>query len=325
MDNSTVITSWWDFGYVFEIAADRQVTFDGGSQSGERAFWLGQAMTTDNLELSAGIFRMLDTTGTKAGDLLTNYTGDNGTSSKILIDILPRTADDATKTLISTYHLNSDQAAKVVNYTHPENPRPVIFVASSDMLQKAGWWSYFGAWNFTDQNSTNYNYYVPSKQLTVEPGSSGKLPIVNQSGMQVNVVVNRGTGNNSTTAYTEALSTYNNSQIYINDTPYNPLNISNMIVIEDGYLVKNESLGLKDANYTLFLMGEGDVYTPILIDNKLNNSMFTQLYLLGGSNQDVFTMVHMENGVSLWKVNFENTAAGGSTNSTAPNNNTTST
>ncbi|WP_407376386.1 STT3 domain-containing protein, partial [Methanobrevibacter sp.] len=62
--NDTVITSWWDFGYLFEIAADRQVTFDGGSQSGDRAFWLGQAMTTDNLELSAGIFRMLDSTGT---------------------------------------------------------------------------------------------------------------------------------------------------------------------------------------------------------------------------------------------------------------------
>ena len=317
--NDTVITSWWDFGYVFEIAADRQVTFDGGSQSGERAFWLGQAMTTDNLELSAGIFRMLDTSGTKAGDLLANYTGDNGLSSEILIDILPKTADNATKTLVDTYHLTNEQAAKVVNYTHPENPRPVIFVASADMLQKAGWWSYFGAWNFTSQNSTNYNYYVPSQQLTVEPGSSGKLSVVNQSGMQVNVVVNRGTGNNSTTAYTEALSTYNNSQIYINDTPYNPLNISNIILIEDGYLVKNESLGLDDANYTLFLMGEGNTYTPILIDNKLNNSMFTQLYLLGGSNQDIFTMVHMENGVSLWKINFENTAAGGSTNSTVAN------
>ena len=34
----TVLTSWWDFGYLFEVAADRQVTFDGGSQSGERAF-----------------------------------------------------------------------------------------------------------------------------------------------------------------------------------------------------------------------------------------------------------------------------------------------
>uniref|UniRef100_UPI00386E4D0E STT3 domain-containing protein n=1 Tax=Methanobrevibacter sp. TaxID=66852 RepID=UPI00386E4D0E len=39
-ENDTVITSWWDFGYLFEVAADRQVTFDGGSQSGERAFWL---------------------------------------------------------------------------------------------------------------------------------------------------------------------------------------------------------------------------------------------------------------------------------------------
>ena len=95
------------------------------------------------------------------------------------------------------------------------------------------------------------------------------------------------------------------------------MNISNIMVIEDGYLVKNESVGdVKDANYTLFLMGEKNVYTPILIDNKLSNSMFTQLYLLGGANQNVFTMVHMENGVSLWKVNFNNTVAGGGSAST---------
>ena len=59
--DNTVVASWWDFGYLFEIAADRQVVFDGGSQTGNsRAFWLGQAMTTDNMELSAGIFRMLE-------------------------------------------------------------------------------------------------------------------------------------------------------------------------------------------------------------------------------------------------------------------------
>ena len=192
------------------------------------------------------------------------------------------------------------------------------------MLQKAGWWSYFGAWNFTNQSSQNYNYYVPSQQVTVEPGSTGKLPLIDDSGLIVNAVIQRGTGNNSTTAYTEALSSYNNSEIIINGTPYNPLNISNIMVIEDGYLVKNESVGnVKDANYTLFLMGEGNVYTPILIDNKLSNSMFTQLYLLGGANQDVYTMVHMENGVSLWQVNFENTVAGGSSG-TSTNNQTTS-
>ena len=315
--NNTVITSWWDFGYLFEIAADRQVTFDGGSQSGDRAFWLGQAMTTSDLEYSAGIFRMLDTSGTKPQEALYNYTGDYGKTTDILKEILPMTAENATSTLVNTYHLTNEQAAEVVNGTHPANPRPVIFVASSDMLQKAGWWSYFGDWNFANQSSQNYNYYVPTQQVTVEPGTTGKLALLNQSGLLVNAVIQRGEGNNSTTAYTEAINTYNNSGIFINGTPYNPLNISNIMVIEDGYLVKNESVGdVKNANYTLFLMGEKNVYTPILIDNKLANSMFTQLYLLGGANQNVYEMVHMENGVSLWKINFNNTVAGGGTGST---------
>ena len=318
-ENNTVITSWWDFGYLFEIAADRQVTFDGGSQSGDRAFWLGQAMTTSDLQYSAGIFRMLDSSGTKPQQDLYNVTGDYGKTTEILKEILPMTAKNASDTLVNKYHLTNEQAQEVVNGTHPANPRPVTFVASSDMLQKAGWWSYFGDWNFTNQSSKNYNYHVPNQQITVEPGTTGKLSLYNNSGLLVNAVIQRGTGNNSTTAYTEAINTYNNSAIILNGTPYNPLNISHMIVIEDGYLVKNESVGdVKDANYTLFLMGEKNKYTPILMDNKLSNSMFTQLYLLGGANQNIYEMVHMENGVSLWKINFNNTVAGGA----SPSNNT---
>ena len=230
-DNNTVITSWWDFGYLFEIAADRQVTFDGGSQSGDRAYWLGQAMTTSNLDYSAAIFRMLDSSGTKPQQDLYNVTGDYGKTTEILKEILPMDSQNAKKTLVDKYHLTDDQATKVVDGTHPANPRPVIFVASSDMLQKAGWWSYFGDWNFTNQTSQNYNYYVPTQQVTVEPGTTGKLALLNQSGLLVNAVIQRGEGNNSTTAYTEAINTYNNSGIFINGTPYNPLNISNIMVI----------------------------------------------------------------------------------------------
>ena len=316
----TVITSWWDFGYLFEIAADRQVTFDGGSQSGERAFWLGQAMTTSNLELSAGIFRMLDSSGTLADEALVNYTGDTGKATSILIDILPKTAEDAQSTLTSKYHLTAAQAKDVVQYTHPEKVRPVIFVASSDMLQKAGWWSYFGAWDFKNQSSQNYNYYVPTEQVKVGAGQTGKLALLEDQGMTINAVISRGNGNNTTTGYTEAVYTENGEQIMINDTPYNPLNISNIIVIEDGYLVKNESVGsVKNANFTLFLMGNDDNYSPILISNELANSMFTRLYLLGGSGQDIFENVHNENGVMLFNVNFDNTVAGGASGSSNSN------
>lgn len=319
---NTVITSWWDFGYLFEIASDRQVTFDGGSQAGERAFWLGKAMTTDNLQLSAGIFRMLDTTGDKAVDALYNYTGSYGRSTDILCNILPMTSSDAKHALTTTYGLTNPQADKVIQYSHPSNPRPVIFVASSDMLQKAGWWSYFGAWDFGSQNSTNYQYYVPNSQVTVNPGQTVHFPILNESGICFNIVIQRGTGNNTTTAYTEAINTQNGSQIYLNGTPYNPLNASNLIVIEDNQFVKNVSIAdaPKDANYTIFLMGEGNTYTPILMSNELANSMFTRLYLEGGFNQTVFTQVHSENGVMLWQVNFNETVAGGATNATASNN-----
>ena len=308
----TVITSWWDFGYLFEVAADRQVTFDGGSQSGERAFWLGQAMTTDNLELSAGIFRMLDSQGTLADDYLANnLTLGPGNATKILIDILPRTADDAQKVLQSKYNLTADQAKQTVKYTHPKNPRPVIFVASSDMLQKAGWWSYFGAWNFDNQTSENYNYYVPYDSAKVGPGQSGKVNLLEDQGMTVNAVIERGNANNTTDAHVESVYTDSGEPIEVNGTEYNPLKASRLILIEDGYIMKNESIkGADDGNYTLFIMGQDNEYTPILIDEKLENSMFTKLYLLGGANQNIFEPVHSENGVMLFNVNFDNTKAG---------------
>ena len=309
--NDTVITSWWDFGYLFEVAADRQVTFDGGTQSGERAFWLGQAMTTDDLELSAGIFRMLNTKGTLADDYLTNITGEPGKATSIIIDILPRTTADAQKVLTTKYNLTKDEAKQTLEYTHPKNPRPVIFVASSDMLQKAGWWSYFGAWNFDNQTSENYNYYVPYDSAKVGPGQSGKVQLLEDQGMTVNAVIEKGSGNNTTNAHVESVYTENGEPIKVNGTEYNPLKASRLILIEDGYIMKNESIkGAKDGNYTLFIMGQNNEYTPILIDKKLENSMFTKLYLLGGSGQNIFEPVHSENGVMLFNVNFDNTKAG---------------
>ena len=307
----TVITSWWDFGYLFEVAADRQVTFDGGSQTGERAFWLGQAMTTDDLELSAGIFRMLNTEGTLADQYLINITGEPGKATDILIDILPRTADDAQKVVQSKYGLTADQAKQLMEYSHPKNPRPTIFVASSDMLTKAGWWTYFGAWDFDNQTSENYNYHIPYTSVNVKPGHSEKVQLLEDQGMTVNAVIQRGTGNNTTTGQVESVYTENGEPIKVNGSDYNPLKASRLIVIENGYLMKNESIkGADDGNYTLFIMGQDDGYTPILIDKHLENSMFTKLYLMGGSGQNIFEPVHAENGVMLFNVNFNNTKAG---------------
>ena len=78
---------------------------------------------------------------------------------------MPKNAQDAKNALINTYGLTTEQANTIIPLTHPDNPRPVIFVASSDMLQKAGWWSYFGAWDFdtAEFHKTSIITCLPSK------------------------------------------------------------------------------------------------------------------------------------------------------------------
>ena len=179
------------------------------------------------------------------------------------------------------------------------------------MLSKAGWWTYFGAWNFDNQTSENFNYYVPYDSAQVKEGQSGKVQLLEDQGMTVNAVIERGTGNNTTNVHVESVYTDSGEPIKVNGSDYNPLKASRQVIIEDGYIMKNESIkGASDGNYTLFVMGQNGDYTPILIDKKLENSMFTKLYLLGGANQNIFEPVHSENGVMLFNVNFNNTKAG---------------
>ena len=319
LGNDTVVQSWWDFGYLFEIASDKQTFFDGGAQSGEGAFWTGRALSTTDLDLSKGIFTMLANSGTNATKVLNNYTGGNNSLSvDILLNTLPLSRDEAKNVMVSNYSLTEQQADSVLKYSHPTNPRDTVVVLSSDMLQKAGWWTYFGNWNFNEQNSTSLQYMVSTNVANITPNHTGSVNLLTENGIQFNAVIHRGeNGTNQTTGQVETVFENNGSKIMINDTEYNPLKASNIMVIENNYLVKNQSLSDGEGgNYTLFVLGDGDNYNVILIDNKLVDSMFTKLFLLGGNGQNAFELVKIDSGVSLWKVN-NNASSSSDTNTTS--------
>lgn len=305
--NDTVIISWWDFGYLFQIASDHPTAFDGGSQTGDRAYWVGKALTTSDVAQSKGILQMLGTTGSNASDLLCEYTGSNVTAVDALDKTLGKSKEDAKSTLMKDYNLTEKQANAVLKQSHPSNPNNVSFVLSSDMISKAGWWSYFGSWNFDTLNSTNYQYYMANDYVTINPNSQGNITVLNDSGILYNAEVKRGSKvtntsiNTSTTAQMNAVWDKNGSKIDLNGTEYNPLKASNLICIEDGYLTANTTLD-KNGNYTLYLLGSGDDYTAILMDNTLKDSVFTRLFLLGGIGQDTFELSNMQDGVSVWTI-----------------------
>lgn len=300
--NDTVIISWWDFGYLFQVASDHPTSFDGGSQSGDRAYWVGKSLTTSDYAQSKGILQMLATTGSNASELLCEYTGSNVTAVHALDETLGKSRSEAKKILVSDYNLTADQASAVLKQSHPSNPNNVSFVLSSDMIQKAGWWSYFGSWNFDTLNSTNYQYYMANDYVHIDPKSEGSITVLNDSGIEYNAIVKRGAnGTNQTTAQMTAVWANNHSKIDLNGTEYNPLKASNIIAIENSYLTVNKTLN-NDGNYTLYLLGSGDDYTAILMDNKLQDSVFTRLFLLGGIGQDTFELANMQDGVSVWTI-----------------------
>jgi dolichyl-diphosphooligosaccharide--protein glycosyltransferase len=303
--NDTVVTSWWDFGYLFEIAGERRVTFDGGSQNTPRAFWVGKAMTEDNPDLSAGIFEMLASSGDEGYYTLDNYTNDTGKSVEILEKTLPVSRDEAKTIMTGDYNLSSTQADDVLQYTHPANATPVVFVASSDLLQKAGWWSYFGTWDFKIQNSSGYQYLVSQEAVELEKinSTTAQANITNSEEQNIlfQTVLTKDLETNNTTATVKTVYENGSQVIDQNGTPYNPFTLYNRMIIDDGYVVVNETVN-ESGNFTLLIIGNNNTYNSILMSKELENSLFTRLFILGGFGQDRFELVNMEPGVSLWKI-----------------------
>lgn len=279
---NTVITSWWDFGHLFAVVADRPITFDGASQNNPRAYWVGKALFTDNEALSAGILRMLTTSGDKGYLTLENYTKNTGKSVEILDKILPVDKQSAQTIMVNDYKLSSDQAQNVLQYTHPDNPTPHVFITSSDMLGKAAWWSYFGSWNF--QNNTGQHYIYSAAQATSQ-NVTGGVKITAQNGVEVQV---NGTN-------IDAWLNYNQGN---GDQKIPPHKLT---VVANNQVIKNEIVS-SDSPISIFLIIENNSALAIVMNKELENSMFTRLFIFRGSGLTKFKIASEKPGVTVWNV-----------------------
>lgn len=287
----TVVMSWWDFGHLFAVAADRPVTFDGGSQNTPRAYWIGKALTTSNETLSRGILTMLSTSGDLAYETLDNYTDDSGKTAEILTATLGLPREEARAVMTGRYGLSDKEAESVLMYSHPAKPKPFVLVLSSDMLGKAPWWTYFGTWDFKKKTGSRYGYY-PSL-------ASSKPQVVNNTTViqTVNTMVDQ---NNVLGTIIEKKANTTNATIAVgNNMTVQKINPHKLTIIEGDLLVKNEVVD-SDAQLSLIVIGSGNQYTTIIMNRELEDSVFTKLFLLGGFNQTSFKFLHQEPGVLLW-------------------------
>ena len=302
--NNTVITSWWDFGHLFTYEANRPVTFDGSSQNSPRAYWVGKALLTNNETLSVGILRMLASSGDLAPLTLDNYTKNTGLSAEILTNTLGVNKTQAMTIMTTQYNLTQTQAQTIVQYTHPDNPTPDVLITSSDMVQKAGWWSYFGSWNFTSNNGTNYQYLASEMNSTT----------VNNKTLLIggNAVVAQANGTNGTSA-----GIVDTNAITTNDTTTTLNEISNELETGNGSLViqphtltiinnntVTQKLVSNSSEYSILLINENGTYIGVAMNKELESSMFTKLFFEGGAGLTHFKSLYGQPGVMVWGVTY---------------------
>lgn len=299
--SNTVITSWWDYGHLFTAVADRPVTFDGSSQNSPRAYWVGKALLTNNETLSAGILRMLASSGDLAPVTLDNYTKSSGKSAEILNNILGVDKNTALSIMTTQYNLTADQAQTIVQYTHPDNPTPHVLITSSDMVAKAGWWSYFGSWNFTSMNGTNYQYLasqmnsttINNKTLLV--GGNAVVAQANGSSISAGIVNTNAITTNNTAQIVQQISnelTTGNGTLIIK--PHTLTIVSNTNITQQ--MVSNSS------QYSILLINQNNTYIAVAMNKELEDSMFTRLFFMGGAGLTQFKALYGQPGVMVWGV-----------------------
>lgn len=288
---NTVITSWWDFGHLFAAVAERPVTFDGGSQNSPRAYWVGKAMLTSNETLSAGIFKMLATSGDDAYLTLDNYTNDSGKSAEILTQTLGVDRESALEIMTTEYNLTVEQSRDVLQYSHPENPSPSVFVASADMLGKSGWWAYFGSWDFNKNEGTRSSYFPA--MATSQPQQVNNTTVIQ--------TLNTMAGDTMVGVIVQESADEVNATIAVGENEtFQAINPHKLIIIQGNQILKNEIVD-SESELSLVVIGEKGSYTTIIMDKALEDSMFTKLFLMGGFNQTSFEFIHQEPGVVLWR------------------------
>jgi dolichyl-diphosphooligosaccharide--protein glycosyltransferase len=137
-----IINSWWDFGHHFKYVADRATTSDGAVQNSPQAHWVGRVLQTDNEREAIGILRMLDCGANSAYDFALNSTQDPVVSFRLVKDIIMKDKEDAAQAVKA-----ADVSEEILKYTHCSPPED-FFIASADMIGKAGVWGHFGLWTF---------------------------------------------------------------------------------------------------------------------------------------------------------------------------------
>ncbi len=299
-DNSepdAIINSWWDFGHHFKFVADRAVTFDGATQNAPHAHWVGRALQTDNEEEAVSILRMLDCGANSAYELIFKEKKDPLVSVKLVKEIIMVDRESAAKIAE-----DAGISADVLEFTHCDPPEN-FFIASGDMIGKAGVWAHFGLWDF--ERAEVWNKWRKISKSEAVPKMAERFGISEDGATKL---YNKASSLASETAANEWISPWPGyvttdvqsckvkedvldcGKIKVNlKTSKAEVNVPQGTAVAGTAYSYDRSGGFTERinedgneNLAVAVWPVGDNFRAIAAQNELINSMFTRLYYMEG-------------------------------------------
>ncbi|AXV41107.1 STT3 domain-containing protein [Methanobacterium sp. BAmetb5] len=283
--NDTVVFSNWPAGHIITSIANRSVALDGRmayietvqyrnldsayaygvkSPTTAREYWIDRAFYTSDGNLSAGIFRMIATSGDLGYLTLDEYTHNTTRTAEILNNILGVDKSVALDLLVNQYNLSLSQAETIISYTHPNSPRPYVVWTYTQMVNKGFWVFNFGSWDFDKNGGENFTYVFAD--------------IHHEEG---NIVF-------SDTRF--QFDTTHKTVTYKGELPY-------CFIQSDGTVVNKTYINPNSNLCVVILFDESEVVT---MDKRFENSTFTQL-VLESVNTPTFRSLYKNNSSTVWQ------------------------
>ncbi len=269
----TVVATYWDPGHFITGVARRAVVFDGASQSILYTRDTPEFYRSKNLEKGINVERL-----------------DNGINHIVLADsgnITTARIQDISTTLLTA---NETLAVNILReYLQPDCTE-MYYIASSDLIGKSTWWTYFATWDPVKKTGTPYVY------STAPLGSA--RPDIRQ-----NAII-----------YTYPISQQESFVVYITNSSIiaflqqqgtaEPLKIKNFVYFDpngNGRLYTQDDAVIDG---TLWIEPSGGVV--LFIPPQLENALFTRMFLYNGVGLQSFEFVNNWGGeVKLYKVKFD--------------------
>jgi len=149
-DESSIVATYWDPGYLINSLSERATIYDGATQNNLR--------TTPIIELNG-----LDCMKDRGGYIVNNATGSYCITSRM---------QDMAGSL---YTSDEVKAAKILE-SYRGDAKEMYFLASNDLIGKSQWWTYFSNWDPEKGQGQYYPYVVSSltdqKNLILENGTA---------------------------------------------------------------------------------------------------------------------------------------------------------